>query len=130
MTESRIMEPNFDKWGGLIPAITQDWKTGDVFMLGFMDRVAWRLTLETGKVHYHSRSRDKTWMKGEESGHVQRVKEILIDCDEDTVLLKIDQAGGAACHEGYRTCFFRRAGKEKLEVIGERVFDPEKVYRK
>ncbi|MDP3936607.1 MAG: phosphoribosyl-AMP cyclohydrolase [Deltaproteobacteria bacterium] len=125
-----MMDLDFDKWDGLVPAIAQDWKTGEVYMLAFMDRTAWEKTLATGKVHYHSRSRNKTWMKGEESGHVQLVKEILVDCDEDTVLLKIAQEGGAACHTGYRTCFYRRTGTGGVEVLGEKVFDPEKVYRK
>ena len=124
------MEPDFDKRGGLVPAITQDWKTGEVFMLAFIDRTAWEKTLATGKVHYHSRSRNETWMKGEESGHVQLVKEIFVDCDEDTILFKIDQVGDAACHKGFRTCFHRRLEGDKLETIGRPLFDPAKVYWK
>jgi len=124
------MKLNFDKWDGLVPAIAQDWKTGEVLMVAFMDATAWEKTLTTGKVHYHSRSRNKTWMKGEESGHVQTVKEILVDCDEDTVLIKVDQAGGAACHTGFRTCFYRRVDGDRVETMGSPVFDPKKVYKK
>jgi phosphoribosyl-AMP cyclohydrolase len=124
------MDLNFEKWGGLVPAIAQDWKTSEVFMLAFIDRKAWEKTLATGRVHYHSRSRGKTWMKGEESGHIQLVKEIYVDCDEDTVLFKIDQVGEAACHKGYRTCFYRRIEGDKVETIGSPLFDPEKVYKK
>ena len=87
-------------------------------------------TLETGKAHYWSRSRQKLWLKGESSGHVQIIKEILVDCDADTVIFKVEQVGGAACHEGYRTCFFRKVAGDTLEVVGERVFDPKKVYKK
>ena len=124
------MKLDFSKWDGLVPAIAQDWKTGEVLMVAFMDQTAWDKTLATGRVHYHSRSRNKTWMKGEESGHVQTVKEILVDCDEDTVLIKVDQAGGAACHTGFRTCFYRRVEGDRVETIGTPVFDPKKVYRK
>jgi phosphoribosyl-AMP cyclohydrolase len=124
------MELNFDKWNGLVPVIAQDWKTGEVFMLAFVDRTAWDKTLATGKVHYHSRSRNRTWMKGEESGHVQTVKEIFVDCDEDTVLIKIDQQGGAACHTGFRTCFYRRVEGDQVVTVGSPVFDPRKVYKK
>ena len=124
------MKLDFSKWDGLVPAIAQDWKTGEVLMVAFMDAIAWEKTLATGKVHYHSRSRNKTWMKGEESGHVQTVKEILVDCDEDTVLIKVDQAGGAACHTGFRTCFYRRVDGDRVETIGSPIFDPKKVYKK
>jgi len=124
------MKLDFDKWDGLVPAIAQDWSTGEVLMVAFMDVTAWEKTLATGKVHYHSRSRNRTWMKGEESGHVQTVKEILVDCDEDTVLIKVDQAGGAACHKGFRTCFYRRVDGDRVEVLDTPVFDPKKVYKK
>jgi len=124
------MKLDFDKRDGLVPAIAQDWKTGEVLMVAFMDATAWEKTLATGKVHYHSRSRKKTWMKGEESGHVQTVKEILVDCDEDTVLIKVEQAGGAACHTGFRTCFYRRVDGDRVEILGAPVFDPKKVYKK
>ena len=115
--------------GGLVPAIIQDAETGKVLMLAYMNQIAWEKTLETGKAWFYSRSRDKQWMKGEESGNVQVVKEIFVDCDDDTVLLKVEQVGTAACHKGYVSCFFRKLGGE-LEVIEEKVFDPEKVYKK
>ncbi len=119
---------NFQKMGGLVPAIVQDFQSGDVLMLAFMNQTAWEKTLETGKACYFSRSRNKLWIKGEQSGNVQIVKEIFIDCDEDTVLLKVEQVGKAACHEGYKSCFFRKLNG-KLEIIGEKIFDPEKVYK-
>ena len=115
---------------GLLPAIAQDWQTGEVLMLAYVNAEAWRRTLETGVATYWSRSRQKLWIKGESSGHVQKIKEILIDCDDDTVVFKIEQVGGAACHTGYRSCFFRRVAGDTLETVGERVFDPEKVYKK
>ena len=115
---------------GLIPAIAQDWQTGEVLMLAYMNEEAWKRTLETGKATYWSRSRQSFWVKGESSGNVQWVKEILVDCDEDTVVLKVDQVGGAACHEGYRTCFFRKVESGEVQVVGERVFDPQTVYKK
>ncbi|OGP86979.1 MAG: phosphoribosyl-AMP cyclohydrolase [Deltaproteobacteria bacterium RBG_13_65_10] len=124
------LQIDFDKAGGLVTAVAQDWKTGEVLMVAHMDRVAWDRTLATGRVHYHSRSRKKTWMKGEESGHVQIVKEILVDCDQDAVLVRIEQVGDAACHTGYRTCYHRRVSGDALEVIGRPVFDPAKVYKK
>jgi phosphoribosyl-AMP cyclohydrolase len=121
---------DFDKAGGLVPAVAQDADTGEVLMLAWMNRDAYEETLRTGRACYYSRSRGRLWRKGEESGHVQEVREIFLDCDADTILLKVHQVGGAACHEGYRSCFFRRVDGERLEVVGERVFDPEQVYRK
>ncbi len=123
-----MVHPDFEKMGGLIPVIAQDWKSGEVLMLAFMNEEAWQKTLETGKVHYFSRSRNKIWLKGESSGHVQLVKEIYLDCDLDTVLIKVEQLGGAACHKGYRSCFYRRLEDGELKVIGEKIFDPEVVY--
>ena len=93
---------------GLIPAVAQDYETGDVLMLAYINKEAWEKTLETGIATYWTRSRRKLWVKGESSGNIQKVKEILVDCDLDTVIFKIEQVGGAACHEGYRSCFFRR----------------------
>jgi phosphoribosyl-AMP cyclohydrolase len=110
----------------LKPAIAQDYETGEVLMLAYMDEEALRLTRETGKAHYWSRSRGKLWKKGESSGHEQLVKEILIDCDEDTILLKVEQIGGA-CHTGYRSCFYRTINGE---IVGTKVFEPEEVYGK
>jgi phosphoribosyl-AMP cyclohydrolase len=121
---------DFDKTGGLIPAIAQDAVTGDVLMLAWMNRDAYEETLRTGRACYFSRSRGKLWRKGEESGNVQEVKEVFIDCDADTVLLKVRQIGGAACHEGYRSCFFRKVNGDATQVIGERLFDPKQVYKK
>ncbi|MAF34236.1 phosphoribosyl-AMP cyclohydrolase [Candidatus Woesearchaeota archaeon] len=107
------MQLNFDKLGGLVPAIAQDASTGEVLMVGFMNEEAWKKTLETKKAHYFSRTRDKLWMKGETSGNVQEVKSILVDCDEDTVILKINQIGDKACHTGKKSCFYRdENGKE------------------
>lgn len=126
-----VTGPNFDKME-LIPVVAQDFATGDVLMLAYMNRTAWEETLQTGKVCYFSRSRNKLWRKGEESGNVQVVKEIYFDCDADTLLIKVEQIGGAACHEGYRSCFFRRlnAAGDAYDVVGERVFDPAVVYHK
>ena len=98
-------------------------------MLAWMNRDAYEETLRTGRACYYSRSRGRLWRKGEESGHVQEVREIYLDCDADTILLKVHQVGGAACHEGYPSCFFRRVEGAGLRVVGERVFDPAKVYR-
>ncbi len=119
---------NFDKLGGLLPAIVQEAATGEVLMLAFMNQEAWERTLETGEAHYYSRSRNTLWHKGGTSGHVQRVREIWLDCDADTVLLKVEQVGGAACHTGHRSCFYRRRQGEGWETVGEPVFDPRKVY--
>lgn len=124
-----MIEPNFEKGRGLVPVITQDWKTKEVLMLAYMNREAWLNTLATGKATYWSRSRDSLWIKGESSGNIQQVKEISLDCDEDTVLLKVEQAGGAACHTGYRSCFYRRLVNGNWEITGERIFDPEEVYK-
>ncbi|OGP69400.1 MAG: phosphoribosyl-AMP cyclohydrolase [Deltaproteobacteria bacterium RBG_13_60_28] len=120
---------DFAKMGGLIPAVVQDAASGEVLMLAFMDSEAWDLTLKTGEAHYYSRTRGKVWRKGETSGHVQRVKDVYLDCDQDTVLLKVEQVGGAACHTGYRTCFYRRRAGEGWEVVGSPIFDPQEVYR-
>ncbi len=119
---------DFNKTNGLIPAIAQDADTGQVLMLAWMNAEAFAETVRTGKACYFSRSRNRLWRKGEESGHVQEVRGIFIDCDADTVLLKVKQLGGAACHEGYASCFFREVRGEELEVIAERVFDPKAVY--
>ena len=123
------MKLDFDKQDGLVPSIIQDAETGKVLMLAYMNTIAWEKTLETGKAWFYSRSRDKQWMKGEESGNVQIVKEVFVDCDDDTVLLKVEQVGKAACHKGYTSCFFRKVDGE-VEVIEEKVFDPDKVYKK
>jgi phosphoribosyl-AMP cyclohydrolase len=119
----------FGKLGGLIPAVIQDWRSGEVLMLGFMNPEAFRKTLATGKVHFWSRSRKALWMKGETSRRVQLVKEVLVDCDRDALVVRVAQKGGASCHGGYRSCFYRRIAGERLVPIGnERVFDPRTVY--
>ncbi len=124
-----MLKLDFEKCGGLIPAIAQDYKTGEVLMLAYINDVSWEETLKSGYATYWSRSRSKLWKKGEESGNLQVIKEILIDCDEDTVIFKVDQIGGAACHTGHRTCFYRRLNGDRIEMIGEQVFDPESVYK-
>lgn len=123
-----MVQLNFQKQDGLIPVIAQDYETGEVLMQAYTNPEAWRLTLETGIVHYWSRSRNTLWKKGESSGNMQKVKEIRVDCDEDCILIKVEQIGGAACHLGYRSCFFRRVEKNELIVDGVQVFDPDKVY--
>ena len=125
-----MIKPDFDKTGGLIPAIVQDFRTGEVLMLAYINQAAWEATLKSGNATYYSRSRKALWVKGETSGHVQKVKEIRIDCDLDTVLFRVEQAG-AACHKGYRTCFYTHITKDGEAVITEdRVFDPAEVYAK
>ncbi|MBU0964892.1 MAG: phosphoribosyl-AMP cyclohydrolase [Proteobacteria bacterium] len=120
----------FDKGGGLLPVIAQDHVTGEILMLAYINQEAWEKTLSTGKAHYWSRSRNKLWLKGESSNHVQLVKEILVDCDEDTVVYRVEQLGGAACHKGYRSCFFRRVQGDELVIKDKPVFDPQEVYKK
>ena len=121
---------DFDKAGGLVPAIAQDADSGTVLMMAWMNREAYEETLKTRRACYFSRSRNRLWRKGEESGNVQEVREVFIDCDADTILLKVHQVGDAACHEGYQSCFFRRVESDGLHVIGQRIFDPIKVYKK
>jgi phosphoribosyl-AMP cyclohydrolase len=124
------MTIDFDKAGGLLPAIAQDADTGEVLMLAWMNREAYEETLRTGRACYFSRSRNKLWRKGEESGNVQEVKHVYLDCDADTILLKVHQIGGAACHTGFRSCFYREVEGDNLKVIGRPVFDPAQVYKK
>lgn len=121
---------NFAKGDGLLPAIVQDYATNEVLMMAYINEEAWRRTLETGKAHFWSRSRNALWLKGESSNHVQLVREILVDCDEDTVIYKVEQVGGAACHKGYRSCFFRRVENGDFIIKDEPVFDPAEVYQK
>jgi phosphoribosyl-AMP cyclohydrolase len=122
--------PDFSK-SDLLPVIAQDESSGEVLMLAYMNELAYAETLKTGRVCYYSRSRDRLWRKGEESGNVQEVKSIYFDCDADTLLIKVNQIGGAACHEGYRSCFFRRVepNADEAAIVGERVFDPKQVYK-
>ena len=130
MPASADEEPDFQRGDGLIPAIAQDAESGEVLMMAFMNEESYRETLATGRAVYFSRSRGKLWRKGEESGHVQEVQGIYLDCDRDTVLLKVRQIGGAACHTGYRSCFYREATATGLRIVGEKVFDPADVYEK
>lgn len=120
---------DFEKGGGLLPAIVQDDGSGEVLMLAYMNEDSWKKTLETGKAVFWSRSRRSLWMKGEQSGHFQIVREIRIDCDDDTILLKVEQVGGAACHTGYRSCFYRKVSGDALVIDGDKVFRTEDVYR-
>jgi phosphoribosyl-AMP cyclohydrolase len=124
-----MIEPNFAKGNNLIPVITQDADSKEVLMLAYMNRQAWETTLQTGKATYWSRSRNSLWLKGETSGHVQLVKEIFIDCDNDTILLLVEQLGGAACHTGYKSCFYRKVVDGNCVVVGEKIFNPKDVYK-
>lgn len=119
---------DFDKLGGILPVIAQDDTTGEVLMMAYMNQEAFAETLRTGRICYFSRSRNRLWRKGEESGNVQELRGIYLDCDADTLLVKVRQIGGAACHEGYPSCFFRRIEGEELNVIAQRVFNPDEVY--
>jgi len=125
-----MIQLDFKKTGGLIHAIAQDYATGEILMLAYMNQEAFDATLSSGKATYYSRSRQTLWVKGETSGHVQQVKEIRIDCDDDTVLLKVEQLGGAACHTGHRSCFHKTLENGSVRVIGEPLFDPREVYKK
>ncbi|MBO5490052.1 MAG: phosphoribosyl-AMP cyclohydrolase [Mailhella sp.] len=123
--------PDFAKSGGLIAAVAQDASSGEVLMLAWMNEEAWKATLATGEAHYWSRSRQKLWHKGESSGNVQKVSAIRLDCDGDAVVLEIEQVGGAACHTGRASCFYRRIvphGRD-IEICSPQVFDPAEVYK-
>lgn len=127
----KMVSLNFAKSADkLLPAIVQDWKTNEVLMLAYINEIAWEKTLETGKAHYWSRSRNQLWLKGETSGHIQVIHEILVDCDEDTVVYRVEQLGGAACHTGHRSCFYRKVENNVLKTGSEKVFDPDIVYKK
>ena len=115
---------------GLVPAIIQDTESGEILMMAYMNEASLQKTIDTGFTHFWSRSRQTFWKKGESSGHVQQVKQVLIDCDADTLLVRVNQIGGAACHEGYQSCFFRRLEGDELKVVADRVFDPAEVYQK
>lgn len=126
-----ILVPDFEKCGGLVPAIAQDAKTGKVLMLAYMNKEAWAKTVETGEAHYYSRSRNTLWHKGGTSGNTQKVKDIMLDCDLDTVLIKVEQIGGAACHNGYESCFYRAVQPDgTFSLCCQQVFDPKEVYKK
>ncbi len=130
MSSAPETEPDFAKGDGLLPVIAQDAETGEVLMMAYMNAEAYAETLATGRAVYFSRSRSRLWRKGEESGHVQEVRSVLLDCDSDTLLLKVRQIGDAACHTGYRSCFYREVTPDGLKTIGSRVFDPDEVYGK
>jgi len=123
------IEIDFSKGNGLVPVIIQDHEDNAVLMMGYMNSEAFELTVKSGQVHYWSRSKKRIWLKGETSGHIQTVKEIRIDCDNDTLLIRVIQSGGAACHEGYRSCFFRRIEGNRLIIDREKIFNPEETYR-
>ena len=123
-----MLKPDFAKGGGLVPAIAQDAASGEVLMLAYMNELAWEKTLETGEAHYWSRSRSKLWHKGGTSGHVQKVRSVRLDCDLDTIVLLVEHVGGAACHAGYRSCFYREVTADGVKECAPKVFDPEKVY--
>ncbi|MBD55232.1 MAG: phosphoribosyl-AMP cyclohydrolase [Rhodopirellula sp.] len=129
--EVSVNGPDFVK-SELIPVIAQDDDTSDVLMLAYMNRKAWDETIRSGHVVYYSRSRQRLWRKGEQSGHIQEVRSIYFDCDADAILIKVKQVGGAACHEGYRSCLFRKVQLKSgaVENVGELVFDPSEVYKK
>ena len=115
--------------GGLVPVITQDSQTNEILMLAFANKEAVRKSLETGYAHYYSRSRSLLWKKGETSGHVQEIQQIIIDCDSDSLLFKVKQIG-AACHKGFDTCFYNEFVDGELKIIGKKVFNPDDVYKK
>lgn len=124
-----VKELKFDA-NGLIPAVVQDHKDGAVLMVAYMNKAAVLKTLKTKKATFWSRSRQKFWVKGEQSGNIQKVKGFYYDCDGDCLLVKVEQVGGAACHTGYRSCFYRKVGPGgKVKVEGKRLFDPDKVYK-
>jgi phosphoribosyl-AMP cyclohydrolase len=125
-----MIKLDFNKTGGLVPAIVQDYQTGEILMLAYMNPDAFNATLSTGKATYYSRSRQTLWVKGQTSGNIQRIKEIYIDCDDDTVLLKVQQIGNAACHTGHRSCFYKKVEDGSIRVTEEPVFDPREVYDK
>ena len=130
MSQPPETDPDFARGGGLLPTVAQDAETGEVLMLAYMNAESYAETVATGRAVYYSRSRNRLWRKGEQSGHVQQVRAIYLDCDRDTILLKVRQVGGAACHKGYQSCFFRQVTPDGLKVVGRRVFDPDKVYGK
>ncbi len=115
---------------GLVPVVTQEASSNSVLMVAWMDRDALKLTVETGEAVYWSRSRKKLWRKGEESGHIQKIKEIYLDCDKDVLLLTVEQVGGIACHTGRHNCFFNKLENEQWVVIASEIKDPQEIYRK
>ncbi len=124
-----MIELDFAKGDGLIPTIVQDAETKEILMLAYMNRQSWEMTLKTGKATYWSRSREALWVKGETSGHSQLIKAVFIDCDNDSILLQVKQSGGAACHTGYKSCFYRKLEGKDFIVVGEKFFNPKEVYK-
>lgn len=129
MLSNAAFRPDFAKAGGLVPAIVQDAATGEVLMLAYMNEESYARTLETGEAHFWSRSRKSLWHKGGTSGHVQKVQALRLDCDSDAILLLVEQVGGAACHEGYRSCFFRELRDGRVSECCPVLFDPKEVYK-
>ncbi|RJR27786.1 MAG: phosphoribosyl-AMP cyclohydrolase [Desulfobacteraceae bacterium] len=126
-----MIELDFSKGNGLLPAIVQECISGEVLMLAYINEASWKKTIETGEAHYWSRSRKEIWHKGGTSGNVQKIREIWVDCDNDTILFKVTQVGGAACHTGHRSCFHRKLLQNgEISIIGKPVFDPKEVYKK
>jgi phosphoribosyl-AMP cyclohydrolase len=121
---------DFAKGNGLVPVIVQDYRTLEVLMMAYMNEAAWNKTKKTRKAHFYSRSRRGMWLKGEESGHFQEVKDAFVDCDGDTLLLRVKQRGGGACHMGYKSCFYRKRSGGGWKTAAKRIFDPAKVYKK
>jgi phosphoribosyl-AMP cyclohydrolase len=130
MSETPPTDPDFARGDGLLPVIAQEAETGEILMLAYMNAESYAETLATGRAVYYSRSRKRLWRKGEQSGHVQQVRAVYLDCDSDTILLKVHQVGGAACHAGYRSCFFRQVTPAGLKIVGQKMFDPDEVYGK
>ena len=124
-----MVELDFEKSNGLIPAVAQDWQTGEILMLAYISPESWAETLKSGCATYFSRSRNKLWKKGESSGHVQKIHSILVDCDLDTVVFKVEQLGSGACHTGHRSCFYREVDGETFRETEKPVFDADKVYQ-
>lgn len=122
------VKPDFEKCNGLVPTIVQDAESLEVLMLAYMNEEAWEQTQATGEAHFYSRSRKKLWRKGGTSGHVQKVRSIRLDCDADTILLLVEQVGQAACHQGYRTCFYRAKDGDDWTICAPLIFDPKEVY--
>ena len=126
-----MIELDFAKGDGLLPAIAQDYLSNKILMLAYVSKASWEKTLETGEAHYYSRSRRELWHKGGTSGNIQKIKEIYADCDNDTLIFKVEQVGGAACHLGYESCFHKKVDRDgNYTLIGDKIFDPEKVYKK
>jgi len=124
-----MYKPDFSKTDGLIPAVVQDYKSNEVLMLAFINEQSWEASLSTGLATFWSRSRQELWVKGATSGHTQKIKQILVDCDEDSIIFKVEQLGGA-CHKGYRSCFYRQLDEQDLKLISKPVFQPADVYKK